>query len=101
MFCGGCAAAPSGPARTAEHELPSPVPPPGPGASGCVESRELKAFVLALDTERRRSRAAALAALGATERQAPSEFASLAPGQGVGQTYEHAGRRFAVVAQLA
>jgi len=79
----------------------SPVPAPGPGASGCVESRELKEFVLALEAQRRSSRAAALSALGVTERRAASEFVEVASGRGVGQTYEREGKRFAVVTQLA
>jgi hypothetical protein len=81
--------------------LVSPVPAPGPGAAGCVESRELKEFVLALESQRRRSRAAALSVLGLTERQAASEFVAVASGRVVGDTYERAGKRFAVVAQLA
>ena len=66
-----------------------------------MESRELKQFVLALESARRRSRAAALAALGVTERQSASELATPAPAPRVGETYERDGKRFAVVAQLA
>jgi hypothetical protein len=77
---------------------PPPVRVPGPGAAGCVESSALKELVLALESDRRSSRAAALSALGVSERQSSSE---LAPALGVGQRYERDGKRFAVVAQLA
>ena len=66
-----------------------------------MESRELKQFVLALAAERRRSRAAALAALAVIERPRASELVPLALGRRVGETYEREGKRFAVVAQLA
>jgi hypothetical protein len=78
-----------------------PVLPPGPGASGCVESRALKQFVRALELRRKAARAEALALLGSAERQVASEFAGLEPGGTVGQRYEREGKRFAVVAELA
>jgi hypothetical protein len=80
-------------------QLPAPpLPAPGRGAAGCVESRELKQFVLALESDRRSSRATALSALGVTERQSASEFAEA---RRVGETYQRDGKHFAVVAQLA
>jgi hypothetical protein len=96
----GCARA-AAPASSAPAEGSPPVRAPGPGASGCVESRELKEYVSALEAERQRARAAALAAQGVTAREVPSEYSPPAEGQRVGDTYERAGRRFAVVAQLA
>jgi hypothetical protein len=80
-----------------------PAPPlvvPGPGASGCVESRELKDFVLGLERARSKARAQALAQLGVVERPRQSRFAEqpAVPSDG---TYERDGQRFAVVAQLA
>jgi hypothetical protein len=57
--------------------------PPGPGAAGCVESRELKEFVL-----------------GVVERPRTSRFVEqpVAPSEGM---YASDGQRWAVVAQLA
>src|SRR6187551_3582421 len=84
---------------------PPPVPPPLPGGSGCVESRELKAFVLALEAERQRARTAALSAtlapLGAQAREHLSVFEESVQGLHVGQVYESNGQRYAAVAQLA
>src|SRR6187399_2304823 len=93
------------PATPAPAEPPPPVPPPLPGGSGCVESRELKAFVLALEADRQRARSAALAAtltpLGAQAVEHPSIFLDGLPDLHVGQAYEHDGQRYGVVAELA
>ncbi|MEY2932024.1 MAG: hypothetical protein RL033_2773 [Pseudomonadota bacterium] len=78
----------------------APLAPPGPGAAGCVESRELKEFVLALDGARSRALAQALAQLGVVERPRPSRFVE-PPGAPSDGTYESEGQRLAVVAQLA
>jgi hypothetical protein len=79
---------------------PSPVQAPRPGILGCVESRELKAYVLALDAHRREARGSALAALGATLEERRGEFGA-AGSAALGQSYEAHGQRFAVAAELA
>jgi hypothetical protein len=78
----------------------APLAPPGPGAAGCVESPELKRFVLALEGERSKARAQALAQLGVVEQARLSRFVEppAAPSEG---TSESDGQRWAVVAQLA
>ena len=103
LLLAGCAAQPSGPrtAVAAPAEPPPPVPAPLPGGSGCIESRELKAFVLALEAERQRARSAALATLGAPMVEHPSIFQEGIPDLQIGQIYEHDSQRFAAVAQLA
>jgi hypothetical protein len=99
---GACAAASGGAsAPNAGREAPSsPVPPPRPGILGCVESRELKDYVLALGAQRERARRAALAALDATpdDRRGVFGAAGVAP---LGQSYEADGKRLAVAAELA
>lgn len=107
LLSGSCAAQHGGPAPAApdSSEPPPPVPAPLPGGSGCVESRELKAFVLALEAERQRARTAALAAtlapLGAGAREHASVFEESVHGLQVGQVYDSNGQRYAAVAQLA
>ena len=97
-----CASGNVTPAPRAESDAaPPPVPVPARGGSGCVESRALKGFVLALESQRQRARAAAILELGVTERAAASEFAALEPSPDVGQMYTREGKRFAVVARLA
>lgn len=97
LACGGASTA-SGTRSSAEP--PAPIEPPGPGASGCVESADLKAFVLALEAQRAEARARALAQLGVVERPRAGRFVEppAAPGTGV---HEPAGRRLVVVAHLA
>lgn len=106
VLLGACAAA-SGSASTANAAAPatsaaaaSPVPPPRPGILGCVESRELKDYVLALDAQREQARRAALAALGATRDDRRGVFAA-AGAAVLDQSYEADGKRFAVAAELA
>jgi hypothetical protein len=93
----------SGPSTpgAASPQMPSaPVPTPGPGISGCVESRELKGFVLALDSHRQASRQAALAGLGASPAERRGVFAE--PGEKrLGDTYESGGKRYGVIAHMA
>jgi len=107
VFAGACTArlAEPTPVTPTPAEPPPPVPVPLPGGSGCVESRELKAFVLALEAERQRARSAALATtlapLGAQAVEHPTLFQDGLPELRVGQTYEHDGQRYGVVAQLA
>jgi len=78
----------------------SPVPAPRPGVLGCVESRELKDFVLALDARRQASRRAALDALGSAPEERRGAFA-VAGAAALDQSYEADGKRFAVAAELA
>lgn len=77
-----------------------PVPPPRPGILGCVESRELKDYVLALDAQRDEARRAALAAMGATPESRRGAFGA-AGAATLDQSYEADGKRFAVAAELA
>ena len=104
--CAGASGVASTPSENAawSDAAPSPVPPPRPGILGCVESRELKDFVLALDAQRQAARRGALAALGSTFEERPGAFRSgTAAGQPsfLDQTYEAQGQRFAVAAELA
>ena len=104
LLAGACTAQLAEPTPATPTLVEPPVPPPLPGGSGCVESRELKAFVLALEADRQRARTAALAALTAPGAQAvehSSIFQDGLPELRVGQTYEHNGQRYGVVAQLA
>ena len=107
LLAGACTArlAEPAPATPAPAEPPPPVPAPLPGGSGCVESRELKAFVLALEADRQRARSAALTAtltpLGAQAVEHPSIFQDGLPDLHVGQTYEYNGQRYGAIAQLA
>src|SRR5262245_12417509 len=78
----------------------SPVPAPRLGILGCVESRELRDYVLALDARRVQARRAALAALGATADDRRGSFGS-AGAVALGDSYEAEGKRFAVAAELA
>ena len=99
LGCGPSATAPEHPARPAEIQPPVPSPPVT--VTGCVESRELRAYVLALESERAEARARALAVLGATAEQRQGSWAEpgrVAPLDGVVSQGE---RRFAVVAELA
>jgi hypothetical protein len=75
------------------------VPPPRPGILGCVESRELKDYVLALDAQREQARRAALSALGATLDDRHGVLGS-AGAATLDQSYEAGGKRFAVAAEL-
>lgn len=75
--------------------------PPRPSITGCVESRELKRYVLALDTRRDEARRAALAALGATVEQRPAVFAGGGTTLALDRTLDSAGRRWVVAAQVA
>jgi len=101
VLLGACAAA-SGSASAPNAATPanSPVPPPRPGILGCVESRELKDYVLALDAQREQARRAALAALGATRDDRRGVFGA-AGAAALDQSYEAHGKRFAVAAELA
>jgi hypothetical protein len=79
----------------------APVAPPRPSITGCVESRELKAYVLALDAHRRDARRAALDALGATDEERRGAFGGAGAPDQLDATFDANGRRFAVAAQLA
>jgi hypothetical protein len=92
------AAAPVAPAHPAAGG--SAVPPPRPGILGCVESRELKDYVLALDAQREQARRAALVALGATRDNRRGVFGT-AGAAALDESYEAHGKRFAVAAELA
>ena len=100
LLCSALVSGCAGPGASAPGgaQLPEPLRPPGPGAGGCVESAELKAFVLALEAERARARARALERLGAVERPRQSRFVAAA---GLGDVVEEGGQRFVVVGRLA
>ncbi len=78
-----------------------PVRPPGPGISGCVESRELKEYVQALENRRRAARGTALAALGVRGEERRGVFAPPGAANALGETHTSAGQRFGVVAYVA
>jgi hypothetical protein len=109
VLLGACAAA-SGSATDPNAATPAtpvdpaagggPVPPPRPGILGCVESRELKDYVLALDAQRDQARRAALVALGATRDDRRGVFGAVGAAA-LDQSYEAHGKRFAVAAELA
>jgi hypothetical protein len=79
----------------------APIAPPRPSITGCVESRELKEYVRALDAQRRDARRAALAALGATDEERQGVFGKPSGPDRLDATFDAGGRRFAVAAQLA
>jgi hypothetical protein len=99
LLLGACAAAP-GSASAPNAAANGPVPPPRPGILGCVESRELKAYVLQLEAQREQARDAALAALGATPEDRRGTFGT-AGAVALDQSYEADGKRFSVAAELA
>jgi hypothetical protein len=78
-----------------------PVRPPGPGISGCVESRELKDYVQTLEAHRRAARSTALAALGVRGEERRGVFASAGTAHALGETRTASGQRFGVVAYVA
>jgi hypothetical protein len=80
---------------------PPPVAAPVVGSSGCVESRELKAFVAALEAHRQRARAGALAAQGWQVAEHPSVFQDEPAELVAGQTLEWNGQRFGMIGKLA
>lgn len=86
--------------RAPSTELP-PVPPPAVTVTGCVESRELKTYVLALEAERAEARARALRALGATAEQRRGRWAEPGLAAPLDEVVSQGERRFAVVAELA
>lgn len=97
--CGGPFTA--APERRAAPGAPRPpVPPPIVTVTGCVESRELSRYVLALDAQRAEARARALAASGASDEQRRGRWGEpgLAP---LDQIVSQGGRRFGVVAELS
>jgi len=102
--CAPAAAVPSGAAR--ERHAPSSEPGssvalPVVTVTGCVESRELKSYVLALETERTEARARALAALGASSEQRRGSWAEPGLTAPLDQVVSRGERRFGVVAELA
>jgi len=100
----GSASAPTGAAGSIAADddaaASSPVPAPRPGILGCVESRELKDYVLALEARRRDARRAALVALGSSAEDRRGAF-GVTGAVALGDSYEVEGKRFAVVAELA
>lgn len=66
---------------------------------GCVESRELKDYVLALEAHRREAQGAALAALRASSEERPGVFGEPGVSGRLDHTFEAGGKRFAVAAQ--
>jgi hypothetical protein len=79
----------------------APVSAPAPGAAGCVESDELRAYVSALDRERRSARDAALVASGARQVARRGVFLDPERRAKLDETLEDQGRRYAVVAHQA
>jgi hypothetical protein len=107
---GACRGSVGAPVTASSRELSSaqeleaasaPVPPPHPSVTGCVESRELLEYVLALDAHRRQARRAALAALGASDEERQGSFGEGAGPARLGASFEANGLRFAVAAELA
>jgi hypothetical protein len=100
LWLGGCApsAPPSAASSLAEQ---APVAPPIRSVSGCVESRELAAYVRALDAHRVEARTRALAALAARPEQRRGSFAQPGASLMLDQLQTRGERRFAVVGMLA
>jgi hypothetical protein len=80
---------------------PSAPAPPRPSITGCVESPELKRYVLALDARRSEARQLALAALGATPEARTAAFASEGGPLGLDHRLDAGGKRWVVAAQVA
>jgi hypothetical protein len=104
--CGSGVSKPAVPSAAApEWNAASGEPPPVPGpivtVTGCVESRELRAYVLALDARRGEDRAHALTAAGARAEQRRGSWAEPGLAAPLDQTVTRGERRFAVVAELA
>lgn len=99
VLLGACTIAASGPVASCPVAS-GPVRAPRPGILGCVESRELRQYVLALDAHRRQARAAALAALGATPEERRGVFRAPV-GLALGAQEEADGKRYAVAAEIA
>jgi hypothetical protein len=103
VLVGACSTAShvaNAPAASTGAAANSLVPAPRPSILGCVESRELKDYVRALDAQREQSRRAALAAVGATPVERRGLFGA-AGAAALDQSYEAGGKRFAVAAELA
>jgi hypothetical protein len=79
----------------------APVAAPHPTVTGCVESRELRAFVEALDAHRQSARRAVLAELGAEPEERRGAFGDAGMAPALDSTLEAGGRRFGVVARYA
>jgi hypothetical protein len=92
---------PASPASAAALLPPGAPTAPRPSITGCVESAELKRYVLALDAQRSEARRSALAALGATAEVRAAELASGATTLGLDHTFEAGGKRWVVAAQVA
>jgi hypothetical protein len=98
----GCVATRATPREAMPNsEPPPPVAPPAPGLPGCLESEVLKSYVLALQADHRKARAAALQQVGAREDERPARFAGPGEPSALDQISERDGVRFAVVAQIA
>jgi len=74
------ACTPSRGPSVAEGTPPPPIDPPGVGSGLCVESRDLREYVLALDAERAAARERALAAHAARVSQRRAVFLDPEPG---------------------
>jgi hypothetical protein len=96
----GCATATPAP-TTPPEEPASPVPKPHPGIVGCVEPRELKAYVLALEADRKTRREAALKRLGGEWTRRTGEYLPPESRARLGETFESEGRSRAVAAYQA
>ncbi|HWO11041.1 MAG TPA: hypothetical protein VNN80_16215 [Polyangiaceae bacterium] len=78
-----------------------PVPAPLLSAAGCVESRDLAAYVRALDVQRSEARTRALGALGARPEERRGSFAEPGSRLALDQVEARGEGRFAVVGMFA
>ncbi len=101
LVASSCGSSVSSSAGAAAPGSVPPFPVPGPGISGCVESADLKAYVLALEGHRQAARGAALAAQGVERDERRGLFAAAGAPDTLESTFEAGGKRFGVVAQIA
>lgn len=99
VACAGASGAPASAGMPGSSSTPSsPVAAPRPGILGCVESRELKDYVLALDARRQAARREALEASGSMLEERRGAFGAAGP-LALDESYEVEGRRFVVAAE--
>lgn len=101
LLASSCGSGVSSSGGAAEPGSVPPFPVPGPGISGCVESADLKAYVLSLEGHRKAARDAALAAQGVEREERRGLFADAGAPDRLESTFESGGKRFVVVAQVA
>jgi len=86
---------------SAAASLLAPVPAPRPSITGCVESPELKRYVLALDARRREARESALERVGARRSPRAGTWGEASRSLVLDSELASEGKRQVVVAQLA